>query len=364
MNPDPLPPIQSPPAHHWRQFRVNILPHVTFGIVLLAVIWLWGRNLANPLLTGQAEGLEANVASPRAGRISHLNVVLYQEVKAGDVIAIVDNADPLILSNTLNLARAEMNAIRVDGGFRPTDKVNYAQLEFSWLNLRGDLASIKAQVAFAEVELQRETQLLADKLVSQEIYDLAKRNHETLQQSLLQKQEVVAAMEKNLKQLNPASTDESKYINAAIAVAEQNFNVAEAQLAPLKLVAPITGSVRSLSQLSGTTVTAGATIVTISSSEVKHIISYLSQPLRLEPKVGEKVIVRGRGLNRSTGIATITHIGPRVEIFASPLRVRATDPAQQHGLPFIMTVPANLKLLPGELVDLTLDTTAPLSPSL
>lgn len=359
MNPDPLPPVSSPPAHHWRQFRVNVLPHVTFGLVLLAVIWLWGRNLANPLLTGQAEGLEADVASPRAGRISQLKVVLYQEVKAGEVIAIVDNADPMILSNTLNLARAEMNAIRVDGGFRPTDKVRYAQLEFDWLNLRGELASINAQVAFAEIELQRETRLLADKLTSQQIYDLAKRNHDTLQQSLLQKQDVVAAMEKTLKELSPASTAESKYINAALAVAEQNFHVAEAQLAPLKLIAPIAGSVRSLTKLSGATVAAGDPIVTISSPEVKHIISFLNQPLRLEPRVGEKVIVRGRGLNRSTGIAIITHIGPRVEMFNSPLRVRGMDNAQLRGLPFIMTVPSNLKLLPGELVDLTMETTTP-----
>ena len=70
MNPDPLLPIPSPAAHRWRQFRVNVLPHVTFGLVLITVIWLWGRNLANPLLIGQAEGLEADVASPRAGRIS------------------------------------------------------------------------------------------------------------------------------------------------------------------------------------------------------------------------------------------------------------------------------------------------------
>lgn len=359
MNPDPLPPIPSPATHLWRQFRVTALPHVTFGLVLIAVIWLWGRNLANPFLTGQAEGLEADVASPRAGRISQLNVVLYQDVKAGDVIAIVDALDPMILSNTLNLAQAEMNVIRTDGGFRPTDKVRYAEFEFEWLNLRAELATLKAQQTSAEIAFQRESKLLEDKLSSQADFDIAKRDFEVAQQSLNQKQEVVNAMEKKLKELNPASPEQSSYVSAALAVAEQKFRVAEAQLAPLKLIAPISGRIRTLSKLSGATVSTGDPIVTISSPEVRHIVGFLGQPLRLEPKVGERVIVRSRGVGRSQGVATITHIGPRVEMFDSPLRVRGMGTAQSRGLPIIVSLPANLKLLPGELVDLTIDLEPP-----
>lgn len=364
MNPDPLPPIPSPPAHHWRQFRVNILPHVTFLLVLLAVIWLWGRNLASPLLTGQAEGFEADVASPRAGRISQLRVMLYQEVKAGDVVAIVDAMDPLILSNTVNLAQAEMNAIRADGGFRPTDKVRYAEFEFEWLNLRSELAAIKSQLALAELELQRAMKLLADKLISQSEYDQSNTTFVVLQETYTEKQAVVAEMEKRLKEYNPANSEQSKYVNAALAVAEAKFHVAEAQLAPLKLVAPISGRVRTLTKLAGATAATGDPIVTISSSEVNHIIGFLNQPLRLEPKVGERVTVRSRGGTRVAGMAVITQIGPRVEMFDSPLRVRGMGTSQQRGLPIIVNVPANLKLLPGELVDLTLDTKTPTEPRL
>lgn len=356
MNPDPLPPIPSPPAHHWRRFRVNVLPHVTFGLVLLAVIWLWGRNLANPLLTGQAEGLEADVASPRAGRISQLNVGLYQDVKAGDLIAVVDALDPLILSNTVNLARAEMNAIRNEGGFRPADKVRFAQLEFDWLNLRAELASLQAELSFAEIELQRAVKLLENKLISQEEYDTAKVAFDAKQHTFSEKKAVVADMEAQLQKLSPANTEESKYVSAALAVAEGKFHLAEAQLAPIKLVAPISGQVRTLAKISGATVAGGDPIVTISSSEVDHITGFLSQPLRLEPKVGERVIVRSRGVRRVEGVAVITHVGPRVELFDSPLRVRGMGTSQQRGLPITVNVPPNLNLVPGELVDLIIDT--------
>jgi len=359
VNPDPLPPIPSPAAHHWRQFRVNVLPHVTFVVVLIAVIWLWGRNLASPLLTGQAEGMEADVASPKAGRISQLKVALYQDVRAGDLIAIVDALDPLILSNTVTLAQAEMNAIRADGSYRPTDKVRYAEFEFEWLNLRSELAALKSQLTLAELELQRAMKLLEDKLISQSEFDQSNTAFKVVQQTYTEKQAVVVEMEKRLKEYNPANSEQSKYVNAALAVAEAKFNVAEAQLAPVKLLAPISGRVRTITKLAGATVATGDPIVTISSQEVNHIVGFLNQPLRLEPQVGGKVTVRSRGSQRVIGSAIITQVGPRVEMFDSPLRVRGTGTSQQRGLPIIVSVPPNLKLLPGELVDLTLDTATP-----
>lgn len=356
MKPDPLPVVPSPPSHRWRQFRLLVLPYLTFGLVLCAVVWLWGRNLANPLLTGQAEGLEADVASPRPGKISQLKVVLYQQVNAGDVIAVVDAADPMILSNTLALAKAEMDAIRVDQGYRPTDKIRYADFQFDWLKLRAELASLEAALAFDEIELQRAEKLIADKIISQEVYDFTKATRDVRKHTLNEKQAVIGEMEKKIKELSPTSTDESKYVNAALAVAEQQFRVAEAQLAPITLVAPISGRVRTLSKLNGATVSTGDSIVTISSQDVKHIVGFLGQPLRLAPKVGDQVTVRSRGLKRTEGVAVISHIGPRVEMFDSPLRTRGPSMDQQRGLPVIVTVPANLKLLPGELVDLTIQT--------
>src|SRR6187401_1473358 len=99
--PEPLPPVPSPPEHHWRQFRVNAIPALTFIAVLVVTVWLWGKNLANPLVMGQAESIIQEVVSPQPGRIEQLNVTLFQFVKKDDVIAIVDATEPLVLSNTI-----------------------------------------------------------------------------------------------------------------------------------------------------------------------------------------------------------------------------------------------------------------------
>src|SRR5262245_46696511 len=110
--PEPLPPVPSPPEHHWRQFRINVIPALTFVAVLVATVWLWGKNLANPLVMGQAEAPSMDVTSLVAGRIVSLNVEEFKPVNKGDVLATIETSSPAVLSNTLALLRAEMEVMR------------------------------------------------------------------------------------------------------------------------------------------------------------------------------------------------------------------------------------------------------------
>jgi hypothetical protein len=74
----------------------------------------------------------------------------------------------------------------------------------------------------------------------------------------------------------------------------------------------------------------------------------------VEPTVGMKVEVRSRGVRRTVGQGEIIHVGPRMQLFDAPLRIRGMGNAQERGLPIVVTVPPEMKLRPGELVDLTL----------
>ena len=93
-------------------------------------------------------------------------------------------------------------------------------------------------------------------------------------------------------------------------------------------------------------------IATIASPVVERIVGYLGQPVRLEPKVGSKVEVRSRGAVREVGQSQIAYVGPRIELFNAPLRVRGMGAAQERGLPIVVTVPPTMRLRPGELVDI------------
>jgi multidrug resistance efflux pump len=106
MKLDPLPPIPSPPAHHWRQFRVHVLPVMSFVGVLVLTLWLWSENTVNPLVFGTAEGPTADIISPIDGRVVKLMVQQFDTVTNGQVVAVVDAAQPEVLTNTVAMIHA------------------------------------------------------------------------------------------------------------------------------------------------------------------------------------------------------------------------------------------------------------------
>lgn len=355
MKIEPLPPIPSPPEHHWRQFRVKVLPYAAFVFVGALTVWLWGKNLANPLIMGQAEGSRAEITSPVAGRVAQIRATLYQEVQAGDVIAVVDASDPMVLTNTLALIRAEMEAVRVDAGFSAGDKVRYAQFQMDWLILRAELTALRAELQYSEGEFERISKLARENIANQFELDVALRDREKLRREVEDKSAAAAAAEKALLQLDPANgTAESATVKAAMAVATEKLRLAEAELQPVLLRAPIAGRLTRLEVLPQSSVVRGGAIASIASPGVDRIIGYIGQPLRIEPRVGMKAQVRSRGFDRTLGECQVSHIGPRIELFDAPLRVRGMGAAQERGLPIVVTVPPNLKLRPGEFVDITL----------
>ncbi|HLP77014.1 MAG TPA: hypothetical protein VK327_08855, partial [Candidatus Paceibacterota bacterium] len=132
------------------------------------------------------------------------------------------------------------------------------------------------------------------------------------------------------------------------------LHLAEAQLAPIVLTAPISGNITKIEMVAGAIVGQDGVIATIASPTANQIIGYLSQPLRIEPTVGMKAEVRSRGLKRIVGETQVTLVGPRIEMFDAPLRVRGMGSAQERGLPIVLDIPSNMKLRPGELVDIRL----------
>lgn len=356
MKLDPLPPIPSPPQQRWHIFRTSILPLLSFAVVSLVATWLWGLNLANPLVMGQAEGLQANVISPVPGRLARLEVALYQQVKQGDIIAVVDASDPQVLSNTVAVIRAEMDAIRADAGMDAGDRVRFAQFQMSWLTLRSELVGLRAELQYAEAESARQERLLKEGIASQTDLDIAKRDVDRLTREVQEKSDAVNAAAISMRELDPAKTSESPSVRAMLAVANQELQLAEAQLQPVLLRAPIDGYVTQLTVAPEGSVIRGAAIAVLASSKVDRIVGYIPQPVRIEPKVGMKLEVRSRGTHRQVAVTQVSHVGPRIELFDAPLRVRGMGAAQERGLPIVAAVPPDMDLRPGELVDLRLIT--------
>ena len=353
--PEPLPPVPSPPEYRWRQFRVNIIPGLTFVAVLVATVWLWGKNLANPLVMGQAESVISEIVSPQPGRIEQLNVTLFKPVKSNDVIAIVSATDPMVLTNTIAAIRAEMDLIRAEAGLDSGDKVRLADFRLSWMIRRAELAAAQAQLTYARQSLDNTIALQATKIASTDDLQIAQRDYDQFTLQVEQMKLAVDEAEKTWRALDSISpADESAATKAAIAVAEKNLELAEAQLKPIVLTAPIDGRISRVDKAVGAAVVEGVPIVTIASTKSDRIIGYLAQPIRLQPEVGMRAEVRRRGTDRRMGEALVLEIGPRMELFDAPLRIRGMGANQERGLPILISIPKDMIFVPGELVDIRL----------
>ncbi|KAB2674377.1 MAG: hypothetical protein DVB31_02340 [Verrucomicrobia bacterium] len=124
---------------------------------------------------------------------------------------------------------------------------------------------------------------------------------------------------------------------------------------PIVLVSPIEGFVSFIGHVAGESVLAGDPIVIVSASKPERIIAYQRQPLRLSLRPGMAVEVRARSFGRVAGQGQVLGVGAQMETIPAellPTRPGAGSAPVEYGQPVVVSLPAGLRVLPGEIVDL------------
>jgi multidrug resistance efflux pump len=237
--------------------------------------------------------------------------------------------------------------------------MNYDHLRLVYMKERATLASYQANLQLAEAEFRRMEELHKDKIVSDRVYEQAKSARDRLQSEIQEEAKLVAEEEQAFKTLQLTNTPSLSVVGddplrAAIAAQETKLRLTEAELGPITLLAPVDGMVNVIYHRSGEAVTAGEPIVAIATYNSVRIVGYLRPPVVEEPKLGRRVEVRTRGPRRQVGSASIVEIGAQVEVVTPALAGAFKLANVELGLPISISVPTNLKIRPGELVDLTL----------
>jgi multidrug resistance efflux pump len=360
---DRLPPVPIPLSQLWREFRVHLAPLGIFAAAAVAVVVLWRENVAAPTLIGQVESLQSNVSSPKAGKLSQLNVTHLQRVRAGDIIAQVITTDPQIIRSSLAVIEAEIKLLRVN--LQPVlgqqrYALNYDHLRLDWMDQRVLLATARVRLQLAEADLRRAQELFTQKIVSQQAIDTARAAQESAEAEVRERTALVAEQEQHLKQLSlsenapslPKDTNQEDVMQASIRVQEEKLRLTEVELSPIKLVVPIDGTVSAILHRSGEAVVAGEAIVTLTALGSDRILGYIRQPMFLEPKIGMKVEVRPRSFRRVVAEAEIIQVGSQMEPISATLSPPLSAHFHEVGLPVLVSLPPTQKLLPGEIVDL------------
>lgn len=359
---DQLPPIPVPLEHRWREFKIKQVPILIFFVALAAVVLIWKQHVAAPGFIGEVETIHANVISTLPGLLTELNVDRFDTVSKGQVIGKVYPADPELLKASLAGIEIELKTLQtriaLDEG---RNKLNYEQLRLDWLLQRAELATAKVNLQFAETEFRRQETLRKEKIISESEFELAQNLRDARQEEVAEKTRVVSEMQKRLEVLDASQgaheTKGNESLDAAIAAQEAQLLLTEG---PITLKAPIAGMVVTVNCRAGERITAGLPIVSIASPQSSRIIAFARQPLRLVPKIGDRVEIRTRGNPRKMATANVLSVGSGVETMIVPQNnnrenyPNALGNPLERGLPFSVNLPDDLPVYPGETVDLVI----------
>lgn len=371
-------PIPTPARLRWREFRIRFTPWLVYASVLVSSAWIWVHHVTPPQLVGEVEIVRAEVNSVRAGRLADLTIERFQAVQAGEVLGQVITTEPDVIQGTLAVIRAELALLRSQADPQLTREraaVDFERLRLDWLEQRVELAASRARLPYAEAEAERLAKLLQDEtaIVSQDEYERALNNRDALRATVTEREQLVAetaaAMDKfqfaNARRPAPTNAAPVDPFAASLALQESRLRLAEAELRPEPLRAPMDGVVNAVFHRNGESVAAGEPILSLTTTSSRRILAYVMPPIRREPTVGMAMEVVKRSARRETARAQVTHVGSFMDAvpptLLQPVNFRTiglnsqpsdSGRALQIGLPIVLTLPSQLSLRPGELVDL------------
>jgi multidrug resistance efflux pump len=371
-----LTPIPTPAGTLFREFRIQAVPYIAFAMVVGITAWLWQGYVGPATWVGEVESVRGVVSSIGPGRLAHVQVDALQRVTAGQILARIITVEPRILEAQISLSKARIGLIRAgtDSDLRKqNNRVNLESLRLDWMSKRVDWLSAKARSAYRQLELARLEKLRAGvanggpasalPVVSQDDLDISRRDAAIEEAAVVELEQLVAQIGTSIQQLSASRPEghESSATSAAIEVESKNLDLLESQMMPIDLVAPFDGVVSVVHRWSGETIQAGEPILTVSQEKPSRVVSFIRQPIQVQTQPGMKVEVRARGGKREIGVGEVLRVGSQLEPISPSLLPRTSGmPAGgnsggstiENGLPVLVSLPANLTLYPGEVVDL------------
>jgi multidrug resistance efflux pump len=354
-----LAPIPASPGRVLRRLQARYLPVLVFASGLVASGVLWDRWASPPTLVAEAETVRADVRSPQHGALAGVDVAVLQTVVAGQTLGHVITTDIRIVEASLAVLGAELNLMRAS--MEPVvDQqriaLDFDRLQLDWMAERVKLASLQAQLRLAESGLARTTALHQSRMVSDERQEEASATRDALRAQVAAQTELVTTLEPRIRSFAPegfnAIPSGAEALRAAIKLHEEKLRLAEVQLSPVPLIAPIDGVVSLVLRRPGETITAGEPVVQITATRPERLVGFLRQPLGIEPQAGMEVEVRTRTPDRRAALAKVVQVGTHLEPISPTLlgAMRLTD-SQELGLRVHVSPPAGFTLRPGEHVD-------------
>ena len=389
------------------RLRLHLLPILVWLAALALVIGLFSRRSQRFEIVGMARSPVLHVSVNCAARIRSVPVKLFENVKKGQTVAIVntvlDNEQPRIeLQTQLDTILAEIKHLSAQ--LVPTQETLLAEksdrvisriermrsFDIDIENARIQILSLRSQIASDRIvleDLAMEAKITRDLLEQKAIapyeQEKAQVQYDALAKKIEENQNLLEQAKSDLDQaqhrrdeyakslpFNPSVDDALEVIRRQIVVQESLMDGVLTQQEALKaresleIKAPIDGVVIPLEQqvneakilrpgekiigMPGEVFTAGEPILSIAETRPSEIIAYIGDRLLGQVEKNMTVELIKDRMPPQIARSQITQIGPTMELV--PERMWLNPNMPQWGRPVSIEIPEGLELIPGEMV--------------
>ena len=277
------------------------------GVLLLLVAC--GNKEKSYDATGTFEATEVTVSAKSTGELQRFDVTEGQEIDQNAIVGSIDAYQLKLqrqqLENTKEQLKANKKQLNATRGATTSKQ----------LDLEKQVASIRQQIANAQRERQRYTELVNDGAVPRKQLDDINYQIKVLEKQLAATQDQIRSNNASLKEQSQGITAQMEGIDAQQMTVESQKAQLDDQIANTDIKAPITGSVLEKYVERGEYVTVGKPLFKMADTQNMFIRAYVTSAQLKDIKVGQKVKVMadyGKG-EKKTYDGTVTWISSRSE---------------------------------------------------
>lgn len=343
-----------------QQKRKKMLKIFAMIIIVAAILYaIWALVFGNSVDTDNAYvGAEtAEITSMVSGQVEKVLVSDTQQVKKGDVLAIIDHRDAKIA-----VAQAEAELTKAKRQYTQ-NSANSSSLSSQILVSADDINSAKAQVAQAEVayqqaqqEFARRQQLSASGAISKEEFtksqsalNNAKASVDVAQAALAQAESKRKAAQSNLDANEALIKGSSQSSTPDVLVAQAKLDQALLDLQRTEIKAPLDGVVARRSIQVGQRVATGSSLMKIVPINALYVDANFKESQLKNVKVGQKATLTSDLYGKD-----VEYHGTVIGFSGGTGSAFALIPAQNatgNWIKVVQRLPVRIKLDPKELAE-------------
>ena len=359
---------------HPRIWLRSLLRGWTFVVWLAAAVlaaYLASTNTRFGEIVGVIETVAGPVAPLETARLSAVQVTVGQRVKTGDIVATMD---PALVDAELRVADAEIAEARDTLSTYQSDMLQMVQradsaildAETALETTKIQQASDTAELAELKKEQQRREDLLAKRLVSEELVSQLRPEIAALEQTLATCPAMIHVQARRLEQAKKARddmnvwlrVDDAKDLTAAIrekakavlVIAESLRNQINMRRETYALRATRDGVVSRILHTPGGIVAAGDPVLQVIPLS-DSVVGFLPEIQLGELTVGQRMLIK-RMSGRGTSVgAVVESIGPEVQTL--PGRISPIRGQPLRGRRVMLKLDALHDFIPGETVKIS-----------